>query len=57
MFNNYAQKGLVKSFDWDNYFVYTNQDMFTHENLSYQTIQKYMEKAYRRAITFNPRFA
>ena len=57
MFNNYAQKGLVKSYDWDNYFVYTNQDMFTHENLSYATIQKYMEKAYRRAITLNPRFA
>ena len=39
MFNNYAEKGLVKSYDWDNYFVYTNQDMFTHENLSYTTIQ------------------
>ncbi|MDP6809022.1 MAG: radical SAM protein [Desulfobacterales bacterium] len=57
MFNNYAEKGLVKSYDWDNYFVYTNQDMFTHENLSYETIQKFMQKAYRRAITLNPKFA
>ena len=57
MFNNYAEKGLVKSYDWDNYFVYTNQDLFTHENLSYKTIQSYMKKAYKRAITFNPRFA
>jgi anaerobic magnesium-protoporphyrin IX monomethyl ester cyclase len=57
MFNNYAEKGLVKSYEWDNYFVYTNQDMFTHENLSYATIQQYMRKAYNRAITFNPRFA
>jgi radical SAM superfamily enzyme YgiQ (UPF0313 family) len=57
MFNNYARKGLVKSYDWDDYFVYTNQDMFTHENLSYATIQDYMQKAYRRAIIFNPRFA
>ncbi|HIB43665.1 MAG TPA: radical SAM protein [Nitrospina sp.] len=57
MFNNYAEKGLVKSYNWDDYFVYTNQDMFTHENLSYATIQNYMKKAYRRAITFNPRFA
>ena len=57
MFNNYAEKGLVKSYDWDNYFVYTNQDLFTHESLSYKTIQNYMKKAYRRAITFNPRFA
>ena len=57
MFNNYAEKGLVKSYDWDNYFVYTNQDLFTHESLSYETIQNHMKKAYRRAITFNPRFA
>ncbi len=57
MFNNYAEKGLVKSYDWDNYFVYTNQDMFTHENLSYETIQKFLQKAYRRAITLNPKFA
>ena len=57
MFNNYAEKGLVKSYDWDNYFVYTNQDMFTHESLSYDTIQEFMKKAYRRAITLNPRFA
>ena len=57
MFHNYAEKGLVKSYDWDNYFVYTNQDMFTHEKLSYATIQEYMKKAYSRAITFNPRFA
>ena len=57
MFNNYAEKGLVKSYNWDNYFVFTNQDLFTHENLSYITIQNYMQKAYRRAITFNPRFA
>ena len=57
MFNNYAEKGLVKSYDWDNYFVYPNQDMFTHESLTYETIQKFMQKAYRRAITLNPRFA
>ena len=57
MFNKYAAKGLVKSYNWDDYFVYTNQDMFAHENLSYATIQNYMQKAYRRAITFNPRFA
>ena len=56
MFNNYAEKGMVKSYNWDNYFVYTNQDLFTHENLSYETIQKYMQKAYRRAIILNPRF-
>ena len=56
MFNNYAEKGMVKSYNWDNYFVYTNQDLFTHENLSYETILKYMQKAYRRAIILNPRF-
>ena len=56
MFNNYAEKGLVKSYDWDNYFVYTNHDMFAHENLTYETIDQFMQKAYRRAISLNPRF-
>ena len=56
MFNDYVEKGLVRSFDWDEYMIYTDQDLFAHKNLSYKTIQKYMEKAYRDCILFNPSF-
>ena len=53
MFDNYVQKGLVKSFDWDDYFIYTSKHLFVHENLSYDTIHDFMNKAYRQCILFN----
>ena len=56
MFNNYVEKGLIRSFDWDEYMMYTTQDLFTHEHLSYETIQKYIRKFYRHCILFNPSF-
>ena len=56
MFDDYVKRGLVRSFDWDEYMIYTDQDLFAHKNLSYKTIQKYMEKAYRHCILFNPAF-
>ena len=56
MFNNYIKKGLVRSFDWDQYFIYSEENLFAHEHLSYETILKYMKKAYRRCILFNPGF-
>lgn len=56
MFNNYMKKGLVKSFDWDDYHIYSSVDLFNHENLSSQEINEYMDAAYRRAIIHNPRF-
>ena len=46
MFNNYVEKGLIRSFDWDEYMMYTTRDLFTHEHLSYETIQKYIRKFY-----------
>ena len=54
MFNNYVEKGLVRSFDWDEYMMYTDQDLFAHEKLNFSTIQNYMKKFFRRAILFNP---
>ena len=54
MFNNYVEKGLVRSFDWDEYMMYTDHDLFAHEKLSFSTIQNYMKKFFRRAILFNP---
>jgi len=56
MFNQYAQKGLIRSFNWDDYFIYTNEPLFSHEHFSYREIQKYMDIAYKRAILFNPGF-
>ena len=56
MFNNYVDKGLIRSFDWDEYMIFTAQDLFAHENLSFKTIQEYMTKFFRRCILFNPRF-
>ena len=56
MFNNYVAKGLIRSFDWDEYMVYTEQDLFAHENLSFKTIQEYMKKFFRRCILYNPKF-
>ena len=46
MFNSYVEKGLVRSFDWDEYMMYTDQDLFAHEHLSFNTIQHYMKKVF-----------
>ena len=56
MFNNYVDKGLVRSFDWDEYMIFSDKDLFSHEKLSFKTIQDYMTKFFRRCILFNPRF-
>ena len=56
MFNNYVEKGLIRSFNWDEYMIYTAKDLFAHENLSYEAIQKYQKKFFSRCILFNPGF-
>lgn len=56
MFSDYAKKGLIKSYDWDEYFVYTDKQLFSHEHLSYETIQSYMDISYRKVISTNPGF-
>ena len=56
MFNDYVDKGLIRSFDWDEYMMYTSKDLFAHENLSFETIQKYMKKFYSHCVIFNPSF-
>jgi anaerobic magnesium-protoporphyrin IX monomethyl ester cyclase len=57
MFDRYVKKGLVRSYDWDQYFAFTDEALFNHEHLSYDTIKRYMTKAYQRAMLFNPEFA
>jgi anaerobic magnesium-protoporphyrin IX monomethyl ester cyclase len=56
MFNQYMKKGLIRSFNWDDYFIYTDEPLFAHERLDYETIRRYMKIAYRRAILHNPGF-
>jgi len=56
MFNEYVSKDLVRSFNWDDYFIYTDAPLFAHEHLSYDAIRATMAYAYRRAILANPGF-
>jgi len=56
MFNDYIRKGLVRSFDWDEYMAFTAKDLFAHENLSFEVIQQYVKKFFYRCILFNPSF-
>jgi len=56
MFNNYVEKGLIRSFDWDEYMIFSDRDLFAHKNLSFKTIQSYMTKFFKRCILYNPRF-
>ncbi|MBL94796.1 MAG: radical SAM protein [Magnetovibrio sp.] len=56
MFNDYVRNHLIRSYNWDDYFIYTDEPLFAHKNLTYKTIKKYTELAYRRAILTNPGF-
>jgi radical SAM superfamily enzyme YgiQ (UPF0313 family) len=56
MFNEYAEKGLIRSYDWDEYFIYTDEALFAHPNLSYKTIQRFMQIAFKKALFLNPSF-
>ena len=56
MFNHYHQKGLVVSYDWDDYSFYSANSLFAHEYLTEDIIDKYMNLAYKKSIWFNPRF-
>jgi len=56
MFDNYARKNLVKSFNWDKYVVYSDEHLFVHEKLDYDYIQRFMKYAYKRAVTLNLKF-
>lgn len=53
MFNHYHTKDIINSYDWDEYFTYSNESLFTHEHLSKETIEQYTKLAYRRALLFN----
>ncbi len=56
MFNRYHAKGIIQSYNWDDYYTYSNESLFTHSNLSRETVEKYAQMAYKRAVLFNPGF-
>ena len=56
MFNNYVKKSLIRSYNWDDYHIYSDAQLFSHDNLSFDVIQRYMKKAYQKAIILNPKF-
>lgn len=56
MFMEYRQRGLVRSYDWDQYFIYTEKSLFAHPNLTFEKVREYADKAYRRAVLTNPAF-
>lgn len=56
MFSDYAAKGLVRSFDWDDYHIYTERPLFNHPTLSYDTVLSCVSRAYREAILLNPAY-
>ena len=55
MFKEYRQKGLVRSYNWDEYFIYTTKALFAHPNLSFDKVTEFAGKAYWRAVLTNPR--
>lgn len=56
MFNEYAKLGLIRSFDWDKYFIYSDEPLFAHRNLTQDRISEFIDLAFKRAILYNPGF-
>ena len=56
MFKEYADEGRIRSYNWDDYFVHSTQELFAHRHLDHATVQHFMTIAYREAMLANPRF-
>jgi anaerobic magnesium-protoporphyrin IX monomethyl ester cyclase len=56
MFNRYHEKNIINSYNWDDYYTYSNESLFTHDHLSKEIVAKYTQIAYKRAVLFNPGF-
>ncbi len=56
MFQEYRKENLVRSYNWDEYFIYTDKTLFVHRYLSYETIDRYAQIAYKEAVLKNPMF-
>ena len=56
MFKEYRMKSMVRSYNWDDYFIYSNHPLFSHANLSFEKVQEFSRIAYHRAVLTNPAF-
>ncbi len=56
MFKDYRQKGLIRSYDWDHYHIYSGFDLFNHPQLSLAEIQDCVKRGYRLTTFRNPTF-
>ena len=56
LFNKLDKDKLIKTYDWEMFKFYsTPSNIYDHENLSWNTINRYYNKFYR-AVYLNPRF-
>ncbi len=56
MFDEYTRLGLIRSYDWDKYFIYSDEPLFAHRNLTQEKITEFIDFAFKKAILFNPGF-
>lgn len=56
MFNDGVKHGTIKSYNWDEYFIYTEENLYHHDNIPFERIIEFAKYAYKRAVLGNPRF-
>lgn len=57
LFNQMESKGQIKTKDWNKYIFHrTPKDLYEHDILSWETIEKYYDLCYKR-FYLNPRYA
>lgn len=56
MFNDYKALDLIKSYDWDQYHIYSGFEMFTHPKITHADIQESITQAYRETTFLHPKF-
>jgi anaerobic magnesium-protoporphyrin IX monomethyl ester cyclase len=56
MFQDFAKRKLIRTYDWDQYYAYSGEQLFAHPHLEFKTIEQFMRVAYRRTIMTNPGF-
>jgi hypothetical protein len=56
MFRDYRRRKLIRSYNWDEYFMYTGKELFAHPLFSADRVRELMADGYRRAVLLNPGF-
>lgn len=56
MFDELADKRLLKVYDWECYNIYRPQDFFEHPSVAWSVVEQYYKLAYKRMIYTNPGF-